>query len=150
METKVGQDESNSKMTKIFKEVSNRPAPPPFCSTPPCCASCPCPCRSLQHHHGLVGSSSWWGAALLPRARMSIKWNRFSEVPQITVKLVGLKHWEVRAAWFLGSGILCHGGAAVPGGGCSGTSLQPQSRAPNLTGSSNSTNIVLFLQSFLK
>lgn len=46
---------------------------------------------------------------------MSIKWNRFSEVPQITVKLVGLKHWEVRAAWFQGRGIHCRrrGRAAV-------------------------------------
>lgn len=115
MEAKVGQDESNSKIAKIiFKEVSNRPAPPPFCSTPRCCACCPQPCRSLWHRHGLVGSSSWWGAALLPQGRMSIKWNRFSEVPQITVKLVGLKHWEVRAAWFLGSGILCCGVAAAP------------------------------------
>lgn len=32
---------------------------------------------------------------------MSIKWNKFAEVPQITVKLVGLKHWEVRALWFI-------------------------------------------------
>lgn len=32
---------------------------------------------------------------------MSIKWNRFAEVPQITVKLVGLKHWEVRALWLI-------------------------------------------------
>lgn len=115
MEAKVGRDGSSSKTAKIiFKEVSNHPAPPPFCSTPPCCASCPRPCRSLRHRHGLAGSSSWWGAVLLPRERMSMKWNRFSEVPQITVKLVGLKHWEVRAAWFLGSGSLCRGGAAVP------------------------------------
>lgn len=38
---------------------------------------------------------------------MSIKWNKFAEVPQITVKLVGLKHWEVRASWLFQSRIRC-------------------------------------------
>lgn len=38
---------------------------------------------------------------------MSIKWNKFAEVPQITVKLVGLKHWEVRASWLFQSRICC-------------------------------------------
>lgn len=105
------------------------------------------PSPSLPQRHGLAGSSSWWGAALLPGRRMSIKWNRFSEVPQITVKLVGLKHWEVRAAWFLGSGIRCCGVAAVPG---TVSALAPRSRPSDITGSSNSTKIVLFLQSFFK
>lgn len=35
-------------------------------------------------------------------------------------------------------------------GVCSGTSVQPQSQASDLTGSSNSTKIVLFLPSFFK
>lgn len=45
--------------------------------------------------------------------RMSIKWNKFAEVPQITVKLVGLKHWEVRASWLFGSGIRCSSARSV-------------------------------------
>lgn len=48
-----------------------------------------------------------------PGGRMSIKWNKFAEVPEITVKLVGLKHWEVRALWLFWSRIRCSSARSV-------------------------------------
>ena len=44
---------------------------------------------------------------------MSIKRHRFSEVPLVTVKLVGLKNWEVRVLWLFCSGTSCCNAPAI-------------------------------------
>lgn len=105
METRVGEDESKNKVAKIiFKEVSsNCPALPLLLNS-----SLPAgPAAGPAGSSCLLRWADAGGEQLL--GKMAVKRSKFAEVPPITVKLVGLKHWEVRASWLFQSGIRCCG-----------------------------------------
>lgn len=103
MESRVGEDESKNKVAKIiFKEVSsNCPALPLLLNS-----SLPAvPAAGPAGSSCLLRWADAGGEQLL--GKMAVKRSKFAEVPPITVKLVGLKHWEVRASWLFQSGIRC-------------------------------------------